>query len=82
MVGALVPASQTQHDLPSSSSLPTPTVLYVVSHITAKQDFIWLHLMTDYSARPLWISSENGHDILEGFSPIVEQAQDFVVSIN
>lgn len=55
----------------------------LVSHIfPAEQDFTWLRLKPDHSARPLWISPEDGHIILEGFSPIAEQAQDFLVAIS
>ena len=55
----------------------------LVSHIfPAEQDFTWLRLKLDHSARPLWISPEDGHIILEGFSPIAEQAQDFLVAIS
>ena len=49
----------------------------LVSHIFADQDFTWLHLKPDHASRPLWISPEDGHIILEGFRPIAEQAQDF-----
>jgi len=45
------------------------------------QDFSWLHLKVDHSSRPLWISPEDGHIILEAFSPIAEQAQDFLTAI-
>ncbi|EJD02536.1 DNA repair helicase rad25 [Fomitiporia mediterranea MF3/22] len=54
----------------------------LVSHIFADQDFSWLHLKPDHSSRPLWISPEDGYIILEGFSPIAEQAQDFLVAIS
>lgn len=37
-------------------------------------------LKGDHSSRPLWID-ENGTIILEGFSPIAEQAQDFLVAV-
>ena len=46
------------------------------------QDFSWLHLKSDHASRPLWISPEDGHIILEAFSPIAEQAQDFLVAIS
>lgn len=39
-------------------------------------------LKQDHASRPLWISPEDGHIILEGFSPIAEQAQDFLVAIS
>jgi len=54
----------------------------LISHIFEGNDFSWLHLKTDHSARPIWISPEDGHIILEAFSPIAEQAQDFLVAIS
>ncbi|KAH0833260.1 P-loop containing nucleoside triphosphate hydrolase protein [Lanmaoa asiatica] len=54
----------------------------LVSHIFMAQDFSWLHLKLDHASRPLWISPEDGHIILEAFSPIAEQAQDFLVAIS
>lgn len=54
----------------------------LVSHIFMAQDFSWLHLKPDHVSRPLWISPDDGHIILEAFSPIAEQAQDFLVAIS
>lgn len=54
----------------------------LVSQIFGEQDFSWLHLKQDHASRPLWISPEDGQIILEGFSPIAEQAQDFLVAIS
>jgi DNA excision repair protein ERCC-3 len=54
----------------------------LVSYIFMDQDFSWLHLKPDHASRPLWISPEDGHIILEAFSPIAEQAQDFLVAIS
>ncbi|KAI0768130.1 DNA helicase [Trametes elegans] len=54
----------------------------LVSHIFQAQDYSWLHLKPDHASRPLWISPEDGHIILEAFSPIAEQAQDFLVAIS
>ncbi|KAI0249157.1 DNA repair helicase rad25 [Lactifluus subvellereus] len=54
----------------------------LVSHIFMDQDFSWLQLKPDHASRPLWISPEDGHIILEAFSPIAEQAQDFLVAIS
>jgi len=54
----------------------------LISHIFMDQDFSWLHLKLDHSSRPLWISPEDGHIILEAFSPIAEQAQDFLTAIS
>jgi DNA excision repair protein ERCC-3 len=54
----------------------------LVSHIFTEQDFSYLHLKPDHAARPLWISPEDGHIILEAFSPIAEQAQDFLTAIS
>ncbi|KAI8065782.1 P-loop containing nucleoside triphosphate hydrolase protein [Gongronella butleri] len=53
-----------------------------LSHIFGKEDYTYLPLKPDHSSRPLWISPEDGHIILEGFSPIAEQAQDFLVAIS
>jgi DNA excision repair protein ERCC-3 len=54
----------------------------LMSNIFMNQDFSWLHLKPDHASRPLWISPEDGHIILEAFSPIAEQAQDFLVAIS
>lgn len=54
----------------------------LVSHIFNEQDFSWLHLKIDHASRPLWISPDDGHIILEAFSPIAEQAQDFLTAIS
>ena len=40
-----------------------------------------LKLKPDHASRPLWINPEDGRIILEGFSPLAEQAQDFLVAI-
>ena len=53
-----------------------------ISHIFRESDFSWFHLRADHSARPIWISPGDGHIILEAFSPIAEQAQDFLVAIS
>lgn len=53
----------------------------LISYIFMDQDFSWLHLKVDHASRPLWISPEDGHIILEAFSPIAEQAQDFLTAI-
>lgn len=53
----------------------------LVSHIFQESDFSFLNLKSDHASRPLWISPEDGHIILEGFSPIADQAQDFLVAI-
>jgi hypothetical protein len=51
-------------------------------HIFGKHDFTdLLKLKTDHATRPLWINPEDGRIILEGFSPLAEQAQDFLVTI-
>ena len=53
-----------------------------MSHIFGKNDFTeLLKLKPDHASRPLWINPEDGRIILEGFSPLAEQAQDFLVAI-
>ncbi len=45
------------------------------------RDFTKMPLKLDHNSRPLWISPDDGHIILEGFSPLAEQAQDFLIAI-
>jgi DNA excision repair protein ERCC-3 len=54
----------------------------MVSHLFGGQDFGGLPLKSDHASRPLWINPDDGHIILEAFSPIAEQAQDFLVAIS
>ncbi|KAG0231864.1 DNA repair helicase RAD25 [Actinomortierella wolfii] len=51
-----------------------------VSYIFGDHDYTWLPLKQDHASRPLWIT-EDGHIILEGFSPIAEKAIDFLIAI-
>jgi len=41
---------------------------------------VQLKLKHDHAARPLWVAS-NGHIFLESFSPIYQQAYDFLIAI-
>ncbi|KAK7055312.1 P-loop containing nucleoside triphosphate hydrolase protein [Favolaschia claudopus] len=52
------------------------------SDIFGDHDFSWLDLKTDHALRPLWVNPEDGHIILEAFSPIAKQAQEFVAAIS
>lgn len=52
-----------------------------VSHIFANSDFSYLKLKPDHASRPIWISPLDGKIFLESFSPLSEQAQDFLVTI-
>ncbi|KAJ7142456.1 DNA helicase [Mycena epipterygia] len=54
----------------------------LASHMFTHQDFSWLHLKPDHASRPLWISPEDGHIILEAFSPIAAEAKDFLTAIS
>ncbi|GJJ08271.1 transcription factor TFIIH complex ERCC-3subunit [Clathrus columnatus] len=54
----------------------------LVSYIFNDSDFSFLNLKPDHTSRPLWISPDEGNIILEAFSPIAEQAQDFLVAIS
>ncbi|CAE7131233.1 unnamed protein product [Rhizoctonia solani] len=53
-----------------------------LGYLFRNHDFSWAQLKPDHASRPLWISPEDNHIILEGFSPIAEQAQDFLVAIS
>jgi DNA excision repair protein ERCC-3 len=53
-----------------------------VSSFFGRHDFSHLlSLKLDHDARPLWIDPEDGRIILEAFSPLAEQAQDFLIAI-
>ncbi|WFD45342.1 DNA helicase [Malassezia psittaci] len=57
-----------------------PSSLSAVSSIV-RRDFSRMPLKMDHTSRPLWISPDDGHIILEGFNPLAEQAQDFLIAI-
>lgn len=61
--------------------LPVGYVPDVVSKMFHRHDFSYLELKPDHASRPLWISPSDGRIILESFSPLAEQAQDFLVTI-
>lgn len=52
-----------------------------VAHIFINSDFSYLKLKPDHQSRPIWISPSDGKIYLESFSPLSEQAQDFLVTI-
>lgn len=52
-----------------------------LSYLFNEQDYAFLNLRADHQHRPFWISPDDGHIILEAFSPIAEQAQDFLTAI-
>lgn len=52
-----------------------------VSNVFGPSDFSYLKLKPDHASRPLWISPLDGRVYLESFSPLFEQAQDFLVTI-
>ncbi|ORY69787.1 P-loop containing nucleoside triphosphate hydrolase protein [Pseudomassariella vexata] len=45
------------------------------------RDFSYLPLRQDYRSRPIWIDPQRGRIILENFSPLAEQAKDFLITI-
>lgn len=47
----------------------------------AKSDLSYLPLKPDHETRPLWIDPDTGFIILESFSPLARQAQDFLITI-
>ncbi|PWN30077.1 DNA repair helicase rad25 [Jaminaea rosea] len=65
---------------PLNTGPPTMGATIAPRQVT-NRDFSHLHLKQDHASRPLWISPDDGHIILEGFSPIAEQAMDFLVAI-
>ncbi|KAJ2845585.1 DNA repair helicase RAD25, partial [Coemansia erecta] len=47
-----------------------------------KGDYSFLKLKPDHESRPLWICPTSRHIILEAFSPIADQAIDFLIAIS
>lgn len=52
-----------------------------MDEIEPERDYSEQHLKADHASRPLWISPNDMTITLEGFSPIAEQAQDFLIAI-
>ncbi|KAG9126640.1 hypothetical protein FRC07_002653 [Ceratobasidium sp. 392] len=67
---------------PSAQAVTRRTRPDSLGYLFRNHDFSWTQLKPDHASRPLWISPEDNHIILEGFSPIAEQAQDFLVAIS
>ncbi|RKP29478.1 DNA repair helicase rad25 [Metschnikowia bicuspidata] len=61
--------------------LPNGYVPDAVSRVFGRMDFLYLKLKPDYFSRPVWISPLDGRIILESFSPLAEQAQDFLITV-
>ncbi|ODQ81065.1 hypothetical protein BABINDRAFT_12335 [Babjeviella inositovora NRRL Y-12698] len=60
---------------------PPDFVPDAVTKMFGASDFSYLKLKPDHASRPIWISPKDGRIILESFSPLAEQAQDFLVTI-
>ncbi|KNC97502.1 DNA repair helicase rad25 [Spizellomyces punctatus DAOM BR117] len=52
-----------------------------ISDLFESEDLSFAPLKADHESRPLWVC-QDGRIILEAFSPIAEQAQDFLVAIS
>lgn len=61
--------------------VPADYIPDAVSKNFGKGDFSYLKLKPDHFSRPIWISPNDGRIILESFSPLAEQAQDFLITI-
>lgn len=61
---------------PSQSAQRNP-----VAQLFGQRDFSYLQLKTDHHKRPLWIDPDKGVIILERFSPLSDQATDFLITI-
>lgn len=61
--------------------IPADYIPDAVSKNFGKGDFSYLKLKPDHFSRPIWISPNDGRIILESFSPLAEQAMDFLITI-
>lgn len=67
---------------PSAIRIKKTVKADLLANIFDRNDFSYLELKPDHASRPLWINPEDGTIILEAFSSIAEQAQDFLVAIS
>lgn len=67
---------------PSAIRIKKTAKADLCAHIFDQNDFSYLELKADHASRPLWINPVDGTIILEAFSSIAEQAQDFLVAIS
>lgn len=65
----------------ANADIPADFEPDTVSGMFRSHDFSYLKLRPDHASRPIWISPSDGRIILESFSPLAEQAQDFLVTI-
>ncbi|GMM53409.1 TFIIH/NER complex ATPase/helicase subunit [Maudiozyma humilis] len=65
----------------ANADIPADFEPDTVSGMFRTHDFSYLKLRPDHASRPIWISPSDGRIILESFSPLAEQAQDFLVTI-
>ncbi|KAK7206735.1 DNA repair helicase rad25 [Myxozyma melibiosi] len=63
------------------ASTTTESSIDGLSRVFGRADFSYLSLKPDHASRPLWINPIDGRIILESYSPLAEQAQDFLVTI-
>ncbi|WLF76411.1 DNA repair helicase RAD25 [Lodderomyces elongisporus] len=61
--------------------IPADYIPDAVSKSFGRADFSYLKLKPDHFSRPIWISPSDLRIILESFSPLAEQAQDFLITI-
>ncbi|OBA21141.1 DNA repair helicase rad25 [Metschnikowia bicuspidata var. bicuspidata NRRL YB-4993] len=61
--------------------MPADYVPDAVLRVFGRLDFLYLKLKPDHFSRPVWISPMDGRIILESFSPLAEQAQDFLITV-
>lgn len=64
-----------------TAEMPKDYVPDAVSKVFGRMDFLYLKLKPDHFSRPIWISPTDGRIILESFSPLAEQAQDFLITV-
>lgn len=64
-----------------TADIPPDYVPDAVSKVFSRMDFLYLKLKPDHFSRPIWISPVDGRIILESFSPLAEQALDFLITV-
>ena len=54
---------------------------YIATLFEEKEDYYDLPLKSDHERRPIWVCADSGTILLEAYSDVAEQAQDFLIAI-
>jgi DNA excision repair protein ERCC-3 len=93
-IGSSDEYSESDGELPDTDAINNAIVKFSIDRFSTKNpvvrdsashhfryDYSWLSLKPDHENRPLWIDPISSKVVLESFSPLAAQAQDFMTTI-